>query len=492
MVRGRKLYHGVAQCLSCHPSFASRQEIDDFSKELTGNATTDFRDDMYGSVLKESDYGMKILPPDFTRSDSRSVRDDHRMDDLYRVIASGVGGTAMPTWKGSLPEEDIWALAHYVGSLVDSKDTPQARELLLKNQAADQDSKPRCRSPTEVRMRQERRFEMAKRARCIAGGPPPACPRRGRRHSRLRPEVRDVLHRLSRRLAHLQPAGAGLPRQRVPVRPRQGRPGDAESGLLPIALRTTPAYQFTRMTNQPSDGGVPSRSGGVPLPPASTSSAAGPSPRTSPSSWYYRGSAPTVIATVESALGAPRQPVRAAAGSTSRSASSSWTSPPRPTAACPHLPATPSTVPIRQGSIVGFDIGENQVGIEIDGHDARSSDALLPEHHLDQRGRVHLGKRVGKRLVGAHGLRPPPAQPSSSRARCCPGSAWASSAPWAGGRRRSRRSRRPPHHHHGHRRHRRPQQDLLAAGPSSPGSWVTRRRHSLSPWPTSTGARMQL
>jgi hypothetical protein len=97
---------------------------------------------MYGSVLKESDYGVKILPPDFTRTDLRSVRDDHRMEDLYRVIASGVGGTAMPTWKGSLPEEDIWALAHYVSSLVDLKERPEARELLLRNQASDQTWKP--------------------------------------------------------------------------------------------------------------------------------------------------------------------------------------------------------------------------------------------------------------------------------------------------------------------------------------------------------------
>ena len=48
----------------------------------------------------------------------------------------------MPTWKGSLPEEDIWALAHYVGSLAELKDQPQARELFLKNQAADLSWKP--------------------------------------------------------------------------------------------------------------------------------------------------------------------------------------------------------------------------------------------------------------------------------------------------------------------------------------------------------------
>jgi mono/diheme cytochrome c family protein len=137
VVRGKKLYHGLAQCLGCHPSFASRSFITQASKELTGNAVTDFRDDMYGSMLTESDYGVKILPPDFTRSELRSIRPDHRREDLYRVIAAGVGGTAMPTWHGSLPEEDLWALVHYVDSLVALKGTGDARRLLEENLAED-------------------------------------------------------------------------------------------------------------------------------------------------------------------------------------------------------------------------------------------------------------------------------------------------------------------------------------------------------------------
>jgi mono/diheme cytochrome c family protein len=141
IVRGKKLYHGLAQCLGCHPAYASKAEIFAATKELTGNASADFRDDMYGSVLKESDYGVKILPPDFTRSDLRSIRDGQRLEDLYRVIASGVGGTAMPTWRGALPEDDIWALTHYVDSLIALKGTAQA-ELMSRNQVADQSWKP--------------------------------------------------------------------------------------------------------------------------------------------------------------------------------------------------------------------------------------------------------------------------------------------------------------------------------------------------------------
>jgi mono/diheme cytochrome c family protein len=135
--RGRALYHGLAQCLGCHPAYAPRQYIARVSKELTGSATGDFRDDMYGSELKESDYGVKILPPDFTRQELRSVREEHRLDDLFRVISAGVGGTAMPTWHGSLPDEDLWALAHYVDSLVRMRGTDAPHRLLEANLAAD-------------------------------------------------------------------------------------------------------------------------------------------------------------------------------------------------------------------------------------------------------------------------------------------------------------------------------------------------------------------
>jgi mono/diheme cytochrome c family protein len=135
--RGEKLYHGLAQCLSCHPAYAPRSFIYEASKELTGNGTTDFRDDMFGSMLTDSDYGVKILPPDFLRADLRSIRPDHHMEDLHRVIASGVGGTAMPTWQGSLPDEDVWALAHFVDSLAALKGTDRARELREQVRAAD-------------------------------------------------------------------------------------------------------------------------------------------------------------------------------------------------------------------------------------------------------------------------------------------------------------------------------------------------------------------
>jgi mono/diheme cytochrome c family protein len=155
--RGRKVYHGLSQCLLCHPAYVSKQQIYDYSKELTGSGTTDFRDNMYLSDLKESDYTdknyppdkegnyphVKLLPPDFTYNEVRSVRNladpTTSYKDLYRVIASGIGGTAMPQWQGSLPEPDIWALVYYVHSLMDMRthmpEAVAAREKLM-NQPA--------------------------------------------------------------------------------------------------------------------------------------------------------------------------------------------------------------------------------------------------------------------------------------------------------------------------------------------------------------------
>jgi mono/diheme cytochrome c family protein len=176
--RGKELYHVTTQCASCHPNYATREEIASMTMRLKKIQVTSFRDDMYGSVLKESEYrtpinateepavakhGAKgegkehgaepkkkedatkpavqktytvsILPPDFTRTPLRSGDD---LPDLYRTIAAGVGGTAMPSWKATAAytdpntgehwdaEKDIWALAHYVKSLVNLRDTKEA------------------------------------------------------------------------------------------------------------------------------------------------------------------------------------------------------------------------------------------------------------------------------------------------------------------------------------------------------------------------------
>jgi mono/diheme cytochrome c family protein len=124
VARGARVYHGLAQCaVACHPAYVTRPEIYAFTKELTGMEVRGFRPDLYSPVLKDSDYGVKILPPDFTFN---LLRAGDQPDDVYRSIAAGIGGTAMPTWKGVLPESDLWAMVHYVRGLVALRGTPAA------------------------------------------------------------------------------------------------------------------------------------------------------------------------------------------------------------------------------------------------------------------------------------------------------------------------------------------------------------------------------
>lgn len=132
VARGRQLYHGFAQCLGCHAAYVTRQEIFDASKATLGTGTTDFRDAMYLPDIKDSEYNVKILPPDFLFNELRSVRSGTEIEDLYRVLVAGVTGAAMPAWNPIvLPnkEADIYALAYYVRSLVQMKGTPAAGEL---------------------------------------------------------------------------------------------------------------------------------------------------------------------------------------------------------------------------------------------------------------------------------------------------------------------------------------------------------------------------
>ncbi|MBI3182960.1 MAG: c-type cytochrome [Myxococcales bacterium] len=126
--KGKKLYHAVARCGACHPHYVTREELRAFAREQ-GDEQTEPRPNMYRPVWTDSEYGEQLLPSDFLSS---IVRAGTTEEDLYRTIASGIGGTAMPTWKGALPEEDLWAIVHYVKSLLEMKDTPKGRALRMK------------------------------------------------------------------------------------------------------------------------------------------------------------------------------------------------------------------------------------------------------------------------------------------------------------------------------------------------------------------------
>lgn len=131
---GRDLYHFRAECVNCHPAYGTKQELFAWSsaaakKDSTKfKAVSGFREDIYGSVAKDStEYGLeveeggkkkliptRIMPPDFTFTPLRSIRDGSELIDLFRLVSFGVY-PVMPAWQGAgLDSRDIWAIAYYV------------------------------------------------------------------------------------------------------------------------------------------------------------------------------------------------------------------------------------------------------------------------------------------------------------------------------------------------------------------------------------------
>ncbi len=144
---GKKLYHlsGVekdaqgnmksvlAGCNTCHPSYMTGEELTALGQKVLGSPP-EFREDMFRPSLKESEYGVGekkigVLATDFL---FHPIKTGTEPVSLFRTIAAGIGGTAMPTWKGSLKDEDLWALVHYVKSLADQRGTPAGNALQAK------------------------------------------------------------------------------------------------------------------------------------------------------------------------------------------------------------------------------------------------------------------------------------------------------------------------------------------------------------------------
>jgi mono/diheme cytochrome c family protein len=154
--RGKAVYHvagkGHAGCSGCHISYLPRPELEALTAQVTGRKVDLSKVDPYTQVARDSDYTVavdekgepaqmaKVLPPDFlmhrlrtvwpleTKVEGAEYTPERQREDLYRVIAAGVGGAAMPTWKGAIPEENLWALAYYVQTLVNQRDTAEGRE----------------------------------------------------------------------------------------------------------------------------------------------------------------------------------------------------------------------------------------------------------------------------------------------------------------------------------------------------------------------------
>ncbi|MEZ4299991.1 MAG: c-type cytochrome [Polyangiaceae bacterium] len=122
---GEKLYHGLAACMSCHPAYVERSKIADYMKAYD-MPSSGFRDNLYSGDTKDSEWGQPITPPDFLAD---YIKSGTQREDLVRVIATGVGGTAMPSWGQTLNAKQLWGLAYYVEHLATLRGSAKAKEM---------------------------------------------------------------------------------------------------------------------------------------------------------------------------------------------------------------------------------------------------------------------------------------------------------------------------------------------------------------------------
>jgi mono/diheme cytochrome c family protein len=149
LATGEKIYHlaGVeldpttkqakavlAGCNACHPSYLTARELTALSERVLqkpAQPRADAHRPAYkpSESIKVGDTMVGFLPTDFL---FHRVKNGTAPEALFRTIAAGIGGTAMPTWKNSVKDEDLWALVHYVRHLVGLRDTAAAAALRTK------------------------------------------------------------------------------------------------------------------------------------------------------------------------------------------------------------------------------------------------------------------------------------------------------------------------------------------------------------------------
>lgn len=126
--RGEAVYHGFATCWSCHPSYLPATQLNPLIASFSGPERIGFRPNIHEAEGKPNDEGELIYPPDFLRD---YVKGGMTVEDLYRSIAAGISGTAMPTWVDTIhvpgnsagdpprvSQADLWAMAYYVRDLI--------------------------------------------------------------------------------------------------------------------------------------------------------------------------------------------------------------------------------------------------------------------------------------------------------------------------------------------------------------------------------------
>jgi mono/diheme cytochrome c family protein len=128
--KGRKVYHITAACIQCHRGYESKENMSAYNVEINKVAlkAEEFAADLYQIKPQDGDYNYKVIPPDFTYHEMRSITD---VESIVQRLMYGVNGSGMPGWKDVVTDEELWALAYYVDHLRQIKDNPVAREELL-------------------------------------------------------------------------------------------------------------------------------------------------------------------------------------------------------------------------------------------------------------------------------------------------------------------------------------------------------------------------
>lgn len=114
--KGKKVYHITAACTQCHRGYETKEVISNYNKEVNKVALkpAEFAADLYQLKPQDGEYNYKVLPPDFTYHDLRSITD---LTSIVQRLMYGVTGSGMPGWKDVISDEDIWATAYYVDYL---------------------------------------------------------------------------------------------------------------------------------------------------------------------------------------------------------------------------------------------------------------------------------------------------------------------------------------------------------------------------------------
>ncbi|MBI4971045.1 MAG: c-type cytochrome [Candidatus Omnitrophica bacterium] len=172
--KGEIAYHGIAACYSCHPSYWSPQKINEARATYQMPPIAGLRQNIALSEAKPDSEGNPITPPDFTWD---TLKRGTELETLYQAIANGISGTAMPTWKGILSEEDLWGMAYYVQSLTEQRkkfvtnDDLKQREDHIKKM---EDESVRFAKDETARLEKEERDAAQKKAQVETGTKPTA------------------------------------------------------------------------------------------------------------------------------------------------------------------------------------------------------------------------------------------------------------------------------------------------------------------------------